>query len=78
MILDFAKLLVRFRAYWALVRGLREFIDDYPFDEIALKALRGRDAVYPFGEVATYGSAVLGSGIYDRRGFPRFKTLITQ
>lgn len=40
MILDFAKLLVRFRAYWALVRGLREFIDDYPFDEIALKALR--------------------------------------
>ena len=75
MILDFAKLLVRFKAYWALVRGLREFIDDYPFEEIALKALKGRDAVYPFGEVATYGSAVLGSGIYDRRGFPRFKTL---
>ncbi len=42
--------------------GLREFIDDYPFDEIALKALKGRDAVYPFGEIATYGSAALGSG----------------
>ncbi|ADN49757.1 glutamate synthase-related protein [Vulcanisaeta distributa] len=75
MILEIAKLLVRLRAYWASIRGLREFIDDYPFDEIALKALKGRDAVYPFGEIATYGSAVLGSGVYDKRGFPRFKTL---
>ncbi len=78
MILEIAKLLVRLRAYWASIRGgLREFIDDYPFDEIALKALKGRDAVYPFGEIATYGSAALGSGgVYDKRGgFPRFKTL---
>ncbi len=75
MIIDIVRLFIRLRAYWVSIRGLREFIDDYPFDEIAFKAIKGRDAVYPFGEVASYGSAVLGSGIYDRRGFPRFKTL---
>jgi glutamate synthase domain-containing protein 2 len=73
--IDLVKLFVRLRAYWALVRGLREFINDYPFDEIALKALRGRDAVYPFGEVASYGSAILGSSIYESRGHPRFRTI---
>ncbi len=78
MILDIAKLLIRLRAYWASIRGLREFIDDYPFDEIALKALKGRDAIYPFGEMATYGSAVLGSGIHDKRGFPSLRPWITQ
>ncbi len=75
MIIDIARLIVRLRAYWVSIRGLKEFIEDYPFDEIALKALKGRGAVYPFGEVATYGSALLGSGVYDKRGFPRVKTL---
>ncbi|ADY01485.1 ferredoxin-dependent glutamate synthase [Vulcanisaeta moutnovskia 768-28] len=75
MIIDLARIIIRFKAYWALIKGLREFIEDYPFDEIAIKAIKGRDAVYPFGEVATYGSAILGSGVYDRRGFPRIKTL---
>ncbi len=75
MIVDLAKIIIRFRAYWALIKGLKEFIEDYPFNEIAIKAIKGRDAVYPFGEVATYGSAILGSGVYDRRGFPRVKTL---
>jgi glutamate synthase domain-containing protein 2 len=75
VLIDLVRVFIRLRAYWAAIRGLRDFISDYPFDEIALKALKGRDAVYPFGEVTSYGSAVLGSGIYEGRGYPRFRTL---
>jgi hypothetical protein len=41
---------------------------------IVFRALKGRDAVYPFGLLASYGVAVLGAGIYERV-CPRFKTL---
>ncbi|WP_069807854.1 glutamate synthase-related protein [Vulcanisaeta thermophila] len=75
MSLALTRIFIRLRAYWAMIRGLREFINDYPFDEIALKALKGRDAVYPFGEMASYGTAVLGSNVYESKGIPRFKTL---
>ncbi|WP_243674714.1 hypothetical protein [Vulcanisaeta distributa] len=81
MIIDIAQLIVRLRAYWVSIRGLKEFIEDYPFDEIALKALKGRGAVYPFGgEVATYGSALLGSGGFTIRGgdFQGLRPWITQ
>ncbi|KUO87412.1 MAG: glutamate synthase [Thermoproteus sp. JCHS_4] len=57
-----------------MLRGYREFLEGYPVGEIAFRALKGRDAVYPFGLIASYGSAVLGSSIYER-GCPRFKTL---
>jgi len=75
MSLFLASLLVRARAYLALIRGAREFLEDYPIDEIGMRALRGRDAVYPFGALMSYGSAFLGSSIHERRGYPRFKTL---
>ncbi|MGC9117715.1 MAG: glutamate synthase-related protein [Thermoproteus sp.] len=57
-----------------LFRGYRDFLEGYPIGEISFRALKGKDAVYPFGLIASYGSAVLGSGIYDK-GCPRFKTL---
>ena len=41
---------------------------------IVFRALKGRDAVYPFSLMASYGAAVLGAGIYER-GCPRLKTL---
>ncbi|MFZ8837938.1 MAG: hypothetical protein ACO2PM_03205 [Pyrobaculum sp.] len=41
---------------------------------IVFRALKGRDAVYPFGLMASYGAAVLGARIYER-GCPRLKTL---
>jgi hypothetical protein len=59
-----------------MLRGYREFLEGYPLGEIAFRALKGKDAVYPFGLIASYGSAVLSSSIYER-GCPRFKTLNT-
>jgi len=69
-----AELLVKVRARLSLLRGLREFIDDYPFDEISIKALRGEEGAYPFGELGGYGAAVLGSSV-TRRHYPRFLSM---
>ncbi|ABL87325.1 glutamate synthase (NADPH) GltB2 subunit [Pyrobaculum islandicum DSM 4184] len=69
-----AKLILRLRGLYFGIRGFREFFKDYPVDEIAYRALRGKEAVYPFGLLASYGSAVLGAGVH-RRGCPRFYTL---
>jgi hypothetical protein len=56
------------------LRGYRDFLENYPVDVIVFRALKGKEAVYPFGLLASYGAAVLGAGIYERRR-PRFKTL---
>lgn len=72
-----AELVVKIKARLAAFRGLREFMDDYPFDEISMKALRGgrEGGAYPFGEVGTYGgAAVLGASV-SRRSYPRFLSL---
>ncbi len=68
------ELAVKIKAMLAALRGLREFMDDYPFDEISMKALKGREGAYPFGEVGTYGAAVLGASV-SRRSYPRFLSL---
>jgi hypothetical protein len=73
--LFFMGISARLKAYLALLRGAREFLEDYPVDEVSLKALKGRDAVYPFGLLMSYGAAFLGANTYERRGYPRFKTL---
>jgi hypothetical protein len=54
--------------------GYRDFLEDCPVDVIVFRALKGKEAVYPFGLLASYGAAVLGAGIYER-GRPRFRTL---
>ncbi|MGC8972735.1 MAG: glutamate synthase-related protein [Thermoproteus sp.] len=69
-----ARLVVMLKGLTFLFRGYRDFLEGYPIGEISFRALKGKDAVYPFGLIASYGSAVLGSGIYDK-GCPRFKTL---
>ncbi|AEA11777.1 ferredoxin-dependent glutamate synthase [Thermoproteus uzoniensis 768-20] len=69
-----ARLVVMLKGLTFLLRGYRDFLEGYPIGEISFRALKGKDAVYPFGLIASYGSAVLGSGIYDK-GCPRFKTL---
>ncbi|WP_229657693.1 glutamate synthase-related protein [Thermocladium modestius] len=74
MAIKAAELVVKIKARLAAFRGLREFMDDYPFDEISMKALRGREGAYPFGEVGTYGAAVLGASV-SRRSYPRFLSL---
>ncbi|MFB6489726.1 MAG: glutamate synthase-related protein [Thermoproteus sp. AZ2] len=69
-----ARLAVWLKGATFLLRGFRDFFEDYPVGEIAFRALRGREAVYPFGLLSSYGSAVLGANVH-RRGYPRFKTL---
>jgi hypothetical protein len=56
------------------LRGYRDFLENYPVDVIVFRALKGKEAVYPFGLLASYGAAVIGAGIYER-GYPRFRTL---
>ncbi len=69
-----ARLAVFFKGLFFTLRGYREFLEGYPVGEISFRALRGKDAVYPFGLLSSYGAAVLGSNIYVK-GCPRFKTL---
>jgi hypothetical protein len=59
-----------------ILRGYRDFLENYPVDVFVFRALKGKEAVYPFGLMAFYGAAVLGAGIYER-GYPRLKTLNT-
>jgi len=69
--LKMGELALRLKASLVTLRGIRDFIDDYPIDEILLKAIKGEEGVYPFGELASYGAAMLGAPI-NRRGYPRF------
>ncbi len=69
-----ARLAVLLRGLFFALTGYKEFLSEYPVGEISFRALRGKDAVYPFGLISSYGTAVLGSGIYVK-GCPRFKTL---
>ncbi|CCC81297.1 Glutamate synthase domain 2 [Thermoproteus tenax Kra 1] len=71
-----ARLAVLFKGLTYLFRGVKEFLSDYPVGEIAYRALRGKESVYPFGLLSSYGSAVLGAGAFYK-GTPRFKTLDT-
>ncbi|MGC8948078.1 MAG: glutamate synthase-related protein [Thermoprotei archaeon] len=41
-----------------------KFADDYPVDEISLKAKLGNEAIYPFSKFDEYGRALLGADIY--------------
>lgn len=72
--LKVSELALKIKANMVVANGIREFISDYPLDEILLKAVKGEEGVYPFGELATYGAAMLGAPI-NRRGYPRFLTL---
>jgi glutamate synthase (NADPH) GltB2 subunit (EC 1.4.1.13) len=72
--LKMGELALRLKASLITLRGIRDFIDDYPIDEILLKAIKGEEGVYPFGELASYGAAMLGAPI-NRRGYPRFLTI---
>ena len=49
-------------------------VESYPVEEIADKARRGRDALYPFSDLDAYGRALLGADI-ARRDATRFSTL---
>ncbi len=57
-----------------LLTGVKEFVKDYPIAEIARRALKGRDAIYPFGTFMEYGTAILGSTVSLQR-YPRFPNL---
>jgi hypothetical protein len=57
-----------------VLRDYRDFLENYPVDVIVFRALKGKEAVHPFGLLASYGAAVLGAGIYERE-CPRFRTL---
>ena len=74
MVVPLARLAVLIKGLSLTLRGYRDFLENYPVDAIVLRALKGKDAVYPFGLLASYGAAVLGAGIYER-GCPRLKTL---
>ncbi|NAZ33051.1 MAG: glutamate synthase [Pyrobaculum sp.] len=74
MVVPLARLAVLIKGLSLTLRGYRDFLENYPVDAIVFRALKGKDAVYPFGLLASYGAAVLGAGIYER-GCPRFKTL---
>ncbi len=69
-----AELWLRIRSLTVMARGLREFIEDYPVDEIVLKAVKGKESVYPLGELMSYGLALLGSPV-SVKAYPRFLTL---
>jgi hypothetical protein len=74
MVVPLARLAVLIKGLSLTLRGYRDFLENYPVDVIVFRALKGKDAVYPFGLLASYGAAVLGAGIYER-GCPRLKTL---
>jgi glutamate synthase domain-containing protein 2 len=74
MVVPLARLAVLIKGLSLTLRGYRDFLENYPVDAIVFRALKGKDAVYPFGLLASYGAAVLGAGIYER-GCPRLKTL---
>ena len=74
MIVPLARLVVLIKGLSLTLRGYRNFLENYPVDVIMFRALKGKDAVYPFGLLASYGAVVLGAGIYER-GRPRLKTL---
>jgi len=56
------------------LRGARSFVENYPVDDIASKARRGKEAVFPFSEKTEFGKALLGADIYEK-GFLRYDTL---
>ncbi|MGC9135249.1 glutamate synthase-related protein [Caldivirga sp.] len=72
--LKISELALRVKAGLIMLRGINDFINDYPLDEILLKAIKGKEGVYPFGELASYGAAILGAPI-NRRSYPRFLTI---
>jgi hypothetical protein len=74
MVVPLARLAVIIKGLSLTLRGYRDFLENYPVDAIVFRALKGKDAVHPFGLLASYGAAVLGAGIYER-GCPRLKTL---
>ena len=73
-VLKASELALKVKASLIMLRGINDFINDYPLDEILLKAIKGKEGVYPFGELASYGAAILGAPI-NRRSYPRFLTI---
>ena len=65
MVVPLARLAVLIKGLSLILRGYRDFLENYPVDVIVFRALRGKDAVHPFGLLASYGDAVLGAGIYE-------------
>ena len=72
--LKVSELALKAKSSLIMLRGISDFINDYPLDEILLKAIKGKEGVYPFGELASYGAAILGTPI-NRRSYPRFLTI---
>ncbi|ABL78537.1 glutamate synthase-related protein [Thermofilum pendens] len=72
--LKLGELVLKVKGSLVTLRGISEFMEDYPLDEILLKAIKGSEGVYPFGELATYGAALLGATVH-RKGYPRFLTM---
>ncbi len=72
MVVPLARLAVLIKGLSFVLRGYRDFLENYPVDAIVFRALKGKDAVYPFGLLASYGAVALSAGIYER-GCPRLR-----
>ncbi|MEM4186738.1 MAG: hypothetical protein QW801_05640, partial [Candidatus Caldarchaeum sp.] len=45
--------------------SLRRFTQQYPVEQVADRALKGRQSIYPLTELDEFGKALLGAPIYQ-------------
>ncbi len=76
LVFKFVAFHLKLLGYFRILSGAKEFLKDYPVAEIARRALKGREAIYPFGTLMQYGTAILGSTVSLPR-YPRFPSLDT-